>query len=122
MQDIKFIRGDSFGFWFSMDEILYKPGVTVTFTAKEQFDDDATNSKAIITKNTTTAEVKDGKARFAFVINPSDTQHLKLDGEELKLLGQLEARWPDGRVHTYPQDGKKPIKITIYPDAHVKGA
>lgn len=119
MKKADIIRGDSFRFFFSMEEAFYKPNTTVYFTAKPELDNDTTNSKAVINKSVSEVKKSNGKVYWEFQLDPSDTQSIPLEDDKLELQAQFEVRYADGRVHTFPTAPAAPIKLYVHPDVKV---
>lgn len=118
--DIK--RGDNVNKTLAVPLSIYKAGMKIYFMAKLAVDDDQTDTRAIIKKILEDTGIEENNSRgvacriFKLSLKPGATDNIKLDGEnKIKLLGEFEIRYTDGRVLSIPNNDKF-IKITIYSD------
>lgn len=120
--DIK--RGDTVLKTLGVPTSMYENGMDVFFMAKECIDNDLTDSAAVISKKLTDSGKTDTSKRgveqhlFNLTIEPEDTKSVKVDsccGESVKLKGEFELRYGDGRVVTVPNTNKY-IKVRVYGD------
>lgn len=118
-------RGDTRSFAFRLAKKFYSEGQTIHFTVKKEYDNDPTNSQALINKEFSDSDIiseTDISMTYKIQLDPSDTENLEIplrkSKSELKLIGELEVRQSDGKVKTFPS-GKKFIEVVIYPDIKI---
>ena len=114
-------RGDTRHITLAIDKALCSVGQMVTFMAKKGYDNDPTNTNALINKtygDSDILEQNDTKVVYKCTLLPSDTANLEIDLKkgkgELKLIGEFEIRDGD-QVRTLPS-GKNFVELVIYPD------
>lgn len=120
-------RGDTCTLTLTIGKTLYSPGQIVSFTAKKEYDNDPTNSKALILKTYGDESIisqDENKVVYSCAINPEDTQNIEIPLKRgrgaLKLIGEYQIKNGNGVVRTFPS-GNEFIDIIIYPDIKMGG-
>lgn len=115
-------RGDTCSPNLTISKALYSPGQIVSFTAKKEYDNDPTNSKAVINKSYSDESIisqDENKVIYRCTISPEDTQNIEIPLKRgrgaLKLIGEYQIKDSNGIVRTLPS-GNKFINVVIYPD------
>lgn len=120
MAEIKFKRGDTVQHSLTMPLSMYEAGATLHFTAKPKPDDDLADTKAVIDKqfgsDVVTIDEKAQKATYTMLFSADDTKKVEANGQKaVRLDGEIEYRYTDGRVVSVPNDGSL-IPVVVYAD------
>lgn len=122
---IEFKRGDGTTHYFHLPESDWAAGGKLSFIAKPQVDNDATDAAAVINKSFSDSDIIDeghslyqeGYKTYELSFSPSDTNNITFDdGESSKTyLGEFQYVSSGGGVTSYPGTNDF-LEVVVYGD------